>query len=65
MDRMIHQCVRYSEVPLYMYMCVFFIAETATVTATGIANNKTAIERASGWKIYRMDPQIGEMVGHT
>ena len=36
--------------------------ELETVTATGIANDKTAVVRASGWKIHRLDPQIEDMV---
>ena len=36
--------------------------ELETVTATGIANDKTAATRASGWKIYHLDPQLEEMV---
>jgi hypothetical protein len=36
--------------------------EIETVTATGIANDKTAATRASGWKIYCLDPQLEEML---
>jgi hypothetical protein len=36
--------------------------EPEKVTAAGIANSKTAAARASGWKIYRLDPQIEEML---
>ena len=49
---------------MYIYnICIYCIrTEMETVTATSIANEKTSVVRASGWKISRLDPQIEDMV---